>query len=367
MSLSIPATPLNDADQSGLFFMRNQYFNQPSLSISNQLLLLKERRLIIEDPNLAEHILKTIGYYRLKSYFQPFLLDQRNSHNGFKTGTTFSNILHLYLFDRELRLLVIDAIERIEVALRNILSSTMSHHHGPHWYLHEPSFTSEKFHKNFLKEVFDHLKRSQESFVKNYYSRYSYPEHPPSWMVMECLSFGMLSKAYANIRDRRVRKEIGDALGQFSETIKSWIRALTFTRNVCAHHARLWNRFFINKPAKIKTDHSSPANESPFSMQAHIIIQLLNTIDPSHHWKNRLYSLFEKYEAVISFSDMGFSEEWRSDALWLNSPRSHRSKKHQNNLYTPNKETERAIKETRKRKGIVRCKDINDLFRKLNV
>ncbi|WP_278044002.1 Abi family protein [Legionella nautarum] len=53
-------------------------------------------------------------------------------------------------------------------------------------------------------------------------------------------SFGTVSKLYANIKDRTIRKEIGDTLGQYSEIIKSWMRSLTYTRNLCAHHSRLW-------------------------------------------------------------------------------------------------------------------------------
>lgn len=245
--------------RAGYFFMDKQTFDQPSLSISNQLNLLKQRNLIINDAQLAEHFLKTIGYYRLKAYFQPFLLNN-NSDEEFKTGSTFSNILNLYIFDRELRLLIVDAIERIEVALRTALSNAMSNKYDPHWYLDRTLFINTKLHEKFLKEVADHLRRSKEEFIKDYYSRYDLPEHPPSWMVMECLSFGTVSKAYSNLKDRSIRKEVGDILGQFSEILKSWMKALTYTRNVCAHHGRLWNRFFINKPKNAKVNYVPPNN-----------------------------------------------------------------------------------------------------------
>lgn len=264
MSLTIPATSLNDADQSGLFFVGKETFEQPSLSILEQLSLLKQRNLIINDAWLAEHFLKTVGYYRLKAYFQPFLLNS-NSNDGFKTGTTFSDILNLYIFDRELRLLIVDAIERIEVALRTALSNAMSNKYGPHCYLDQALFSNEKLYEIFTKEVAVHLGRSKEDYIKEYYSLYHSPKHPPSWMAMECLSFGTVSKAYSNIKDRGIRKEVGDTLDQFSEILKSWMKALTYTRNICAHHARLWNRFFINKPKKVMVDHIPPHNASPFS------------------------------------------------------------------------------------------------------
>ena len=125
MVLTIPATPLNDADQSGLYFIGKPIFDQPFLSIFKQLSLLEQRNLIINDAWLAVYFLNAIGYYRLKAYFQLFLLNN-NSNDGFKAGTTFSDILKLYIFHRELRLLIVHVIEHIGVTLRISLSNTMS-------------------------------------------------------------------------------------------------------------------------------------------------------------------------------------------------------------------------------------------------
>lgn len=296
--------------------MSKQIFEQPSLSVTEQLALLQQRNLVINDHQLAEHFLKTIGYYRLKSYFKPFLSSSNNSSIGFLPGITFSNILNLYTFDRELRLLIVDAIERIEVALRVAVSNAMCEQHHPHWYLDQNLFANAKFHEHFLREVASHLGRSNEDFIRNYYSNYRSPEHPPSWMVMECLSFGTVSKAYANIKDRSVRKEVGDVFGQYSEVLKSWLRALTYTRNVCAHHGRLWNRFFINKPQKAAIGYLPEQNSSPFLLQAYIIIKLLNVIAPSNHWKERLSLLFEEHELLVPFDQMGFGEPWSTDPFW---------------------------------------------------
>ena len=80
--------------------MATEKFDQPSLSIQDQLNLLKQRRLNIPDTAQAEHFLKTIGYYRLKAYFKPFILNS-NSENGFKPKASFTDILRLYNFDRE--------------------------------------------------------------------------------------------------------------------------------------------------------------------------------------------------------------------------------------------------------------------------
>lgn len=291
-------------------------FNKPPLSIPEQIHHLRQKGLLLDNEQEASHYLTVIGYYRLMIYFKPFLINSEAGIRQFKPNTRFSDLLNLYVFDRELRLLVTDALERIEVSFRTAISNAMSLKYGAHWYLCADLFSSIEQHHMFLEEVKSHLKRSHEDFIKTYYAKYHQPEHPPSWMVMECISFGTVSKLYANIKDRTVRKEIGDTLGQYSEIIKSWMRSLTYTRNLCAHHSRLWNRFFVNKPKvpeiRVPFDH----NESPFYLQAYIIHSLLKNSAPDNHWREKLLHLF-KNNPSIPFINMGFSEDWEQDGLWV--------------------------------------------------
>ena len=291
-------------------------FNKPPLSIPEQIHHLRQKGLLLDNEQEASQYLTTIGYYRLMIYFKPFLISSATSSHQFKPNTRFSDLLNLYAFDRELRLLVIDALERIEVSFRTAISNAMSLKYGAHWYLSMDLFSSAEQHQMFLEEVKSHLKRSHEDFIKTYYAKYNHPEHPPNWMVMECISFGTVSKLYANIKDRTVRKEIGDTLGQYSEIIKSWMRSLTYTRNLCAHHSRLWNRFFVNKHKVSEITISFEHNESPFYLQAYIIHALLKNSSPGNHWLKQLFHLMQNHPS-IPFSKMGISEYWEQDGLWL--------------------------------------------------
>lgn len=302
--------------RAGYFFMKQKVnFDKPAISIADQVSLLKNKNLIIDNIHEAEHHLTVIGYYRLMIYFRPFLDSKNASNTQFEKGTLFSDVLNLYIFDRELRLLVIDALERIEVAFRTTISNAMSLKYGAHWYLDQSLFLQPTQHEFFLEEIKSHLKRSHEDFIKSYYLQYQHPEHPPSWMVMECISFGTISKIYSNIKDRSVRKMIGDTLGQYSEVIKSWMRSLTYTRNLCAHHSRLWNRFFVNKP-QVNLDIVFERNQSPFYLQAHIIQALLSQISPGNHWKDKLYRHFLAHPNV-AYKDMGFETDLEKDIFWL--------------------------------------------------
>ena len=102
---------------AGIFMPKNYgtSYNKPAFNLEEQLDLLKSRGLDIPQPERALHYLKFIGYYRLSGYC---LFYQEKPSHSFKHGTTFDAVLDLYIFDRQLRLLVMDAMERIEVAVR---------------------------------------------------------------------------------------------------------------------------------------------------------------------------------------------------------------------------------------------------------
>ncbi|MFU8773361.1 MAG: Abi family protein, partial [Anaerolineales bacterium] len=95
-------------------------------SFNEQLAILKSRGLIVDDENAARNYLERIGYYRLSGYLYPFRelasAETKQSVNrrldGFLEGSHFRDVVELYVFDKKLRLLALDALERIEMALR---------------------------------------------------------------------------------------------------------------------------------------------------------------------------------------------------------------------------------------------------------
>ena len=119
-------------------------YEKPWQGVAEQLSTLQARGLLVSDSNKALSYLQRIGYYRLSGYW--FAFRERSglccaleafAHAGakpktqtlvldaFKHGATFQNAVDLYVFDKQLRLLVGDALERIEVALRVDASHTM--------------------------------------------------------------------------------------------------------------------------------------------------------------------------------------------------------------------------------------------------
>lgn len=84
--------------------------------------LIKERGLIADRNELIER-LSDIGHYRLSGYWyifkcKPIAVDEGPKDERFVEGTTLEAIWLVYVFGRQLKLIVLDAIERVEVYFR---------------------------------------------------------------------------------------------------------------------------------------------------------------------------------------------------------------------------------------------------------
>jgi abortive infection bacteriophage resistance protein len=113
-------------------FWGRMKFTKPALSFEAQAQLLASRGLLITDLVSATAFLMHVNYYRLAGYVLPFEID--HASHQIRPGTRFEQVAELYLFDRELRLLVLDAIEKIEVSVRTQWAYHFAHAVGAHAY-----------------------------------------------------------------------------------------------------------------------------------------------------------------------------------------------------------------------------------------
>src|SRR5690554_6690380 len=141
-------------------------FTKPASTWDEQIELLRSRGLRIPDHDQARHYLSHINYYRLTGYWLPFEAD--HGTHRFKARASLDDVLNLYIFDREFRLLLLDAIERIEVSLRAQWAYHMAHQHGPHSYLDAGHATDLRLHARHLAKLQDEISRSDELFIQHY-------------------------------------------------------------------------------------------------------------------------------------------------------------------------------------------------------
>ncbi len=196
-------------------------YKKKPLLYTQQLDLFKKRGLVIDNEQKANKYLHEISYYRLSAYAIPF----QKTKDTYDTGTTFQNLLDLYLFDRELRLLAFDAIERIEIAIRAQMIYTLAHKYkDAHWQdnasLFKPPYTNPRTNNTFdifadtqaiIKRHLD--AKHPEVFIKHYKTEYNNPQNPPSWMSIELLTIGELSRLYTALKENADRQATAQFFG----------------------------------------------------------------------------------------------------------------------------------------------------------
>ncbi len=293
-------------------------YTKPPLSIPDQALLLIGRGMG-GDRRLLESQLASVNYYRLSGYWFPF----RNSDDTFQPGTTFETVWDRYIFDRQLRLLAMDAIERIEIAVRSLLAYHHSHVHGPFAFVSDnrtmPKLKSHQF-RDFTARVRDEVNRSHERFVKHFRVKYSSSPDLPIWMATEVMSFGTvltLFRGSTNI----VKQNVASAFGMPHAVFASWLLTLNTVRNICAHHSRLWNRTFGVKPtiplAKTYPHWHVPVaikNDKVFGTLT-ICRHCLFCVAPQSKWRDRLKQLLADHPE-IPIKEMGFPNDWQTCPIW---------------------------------------------------
>lgn len=296
--------------------MSIRHYKKPPLTYPQLIQKLKDRGLTITNEEKALHLLKNISYYRLSGYWYPLLQDKEN--HVFKPGSTFETAFKLYCFDRELRLMVMREIEKIEVAVRSQMNHLLADYKGVYWFMDKTIFKDINKQNESLKKFEKDYKHNDEQFVKAFRANYKNP-YPPCWMMLEVTSFGSLSIMYKNLKSGRTKREVANYFGLDDGTFSSWLHTLVYLRNVCAHHNRLWNRIMgitpnnPRTPAKKWLNHISRTDKSYFILS--MIIYLLNTVNPKHSFTERFAVLLDKYPNVDTAA-MGFPENWPREELW---------------------------------------------------
>lgn len=270
---------------------------------------LISRGMIIPQRESAIATLQHINYYRLGMYWR--IYEENHTTHQFRPGTCLQDVVALYEFDRELRLLVLNALERIEVSIRTQWAYQMSKIYGSH--AHMVDKIHDQHWRGNMKTLKREIARSDESFIKRQTEKYS-EETPSIWAVSEIMSFGMLSRWYASLRTMSVRKNIARIYDVPHPVLESWIYHFCLMRNACAHHARLWNQHFDRAvPSYPKNNKKlSPAalvDGHPLFNSLLIMLYLLDLICPQHRWRQDFITLTQKYP-IAAPAQMGFPDNW---------------------------------------------------------
>lgn len=304
--------------------------NKTPYSIEDQITLLKRRGMLFNDEQSAHHFLENISYYRLKGYWWD--MQENVTTHEFKPYTLFESVIERYNFDRRLRLILFDAIERIEIALRTKMIYHLSIVYGSLWYLDNslfektplPSDTKVTIHQNTISELKKEFNRSQEVFIKDQKKRYP-NQDADSWKILEIASMGTLSKLYKNLKHQLPEKAIiAQEMGlNLHSELSSWLESITYVRNIIAHHSRLWSRNMVKIPIETLNNPKSDWLNSPLLpvqckkpfLIITSMIYLCNEVTPNHHIKTKILDLFDSNPNLPIYK-IGFLNNWQNQPIW---------------------------------------------------
>ena len=310
----------NVAYQGGTFFvyMVMKYTKQ-LLSLQQQIDVFKQRGLFIENEEEAKNALDIISYFRLAGYWR--LLEADRQQHTFKPNSRFSQIMSLYRFDEELRMLLFSAIQHIEVAVRARMIRIFAERHGAFWFMDSALAENSNLFAGNLRNLQEELNRSEDEYIQEHFRKYDEPSMPPVWKTMEVASMGTLSKLYSNMDDSASKKAVSRSfmIPKF-EYMRSWLRCITVVRNICAHHARLWNATIVvnpSLPSRLPNTWITNRQLTPDKLYPHLcyIAYWLNSINQTNTFTTDIRTLLSKYP-VVDPAAMGFPRGWQSEPLW---------------------------------------------------
>ena len=295
----------------GSFFYMVQY-TKTIKSPEELVQLLIGRGLEVQDIKRAERYIENIGYYRLSAYMYPFLVEPKTDHI-YKQGVGFDNILRLYRFDKKLRVLLFNEIEKIEVAFRSSVVNITTNRASDSFWITKPEFVNSKTLELIEKEY----NRSTEDFIVHFRETYSDP-YPPAWIIAEVLSFGVITWIY-RILPGSYKKAIARKFYLQVPVLESWMNVIALTRNSCCHHARVWNKVNSIVPARV-LDMRRPwidptSDKRRIYYNICIIKYFLDIISPNNDFKNKILTLLSEFPE-IDVRAMGFNQDWVDEPLW---------------------------------------------------
>jgi len=218
-------------------------YTKPPLTYAQQVALIQSRRLTVKSTGDAVNFLQQVNYYRFSAYCIPF----QKPRDVFTAGTTFEKIARLYRLDEELRNALLALLSPIEVFLRTRIVYELSHVWGTFAHYEPNNFRGNFKHTEWVTSLDEEVNRGKETFLSHFKTKYEGFPRLPLWMACEIMSMGSLSLLYSGLLPDRQR-HICTSLEVVPNVLSNWMHVITYLRNICAHHSRLWNRELSIRP-----------------------------------------------------------------------------------------------------------------------
>lgn len=300
--MTIPPFLLGDryALTWGFFGLKGVVMEPQFLDLDNQLDLLESRGVKIFDRKRHLAKLEHISYYRIKEFAEPYSFFQGDEK---RYDVSFDAIIRRYYQDKNLRINLLHAIEKIEVSLKRNVSYILGQKCGAFGYLdfsnwanrEKGKFELEKKQFYFKRDLLKLLEKSSLNDLRNR-KNFNSDGFPSIWLATEILMFGNLN-SLVELMSKSDKNKLSTCYQCTREELLSWIKLLNFVRNVCAHNSNIIDIKLKTKPKirntwrKIYLDQYETASVNQpvgdrLSVIILIVITLVRAINPNYRWNS---------------------------------------------------------------------------------
>ncbi|MDR1652457.1 MAG: Abi family protein [Prevotellaceae bacterium] len=120
-----------------------------------------------------------------------------------------------------------------------------------------------------------------------------------------------------NVDERRTKSGLNSV-----NDLASWLAAISYLRNVIAHHSRVFGRDILKRPILPRSPRNqwlqygvTPVQEKKPFVVISTMLYLCNAISPDNEIKNKLLALFAAHPEIPIYK-MGFFNNWQHEPLW---------------------------------------------------
>ena len=213
-------------------------------TITEQIELLKSRKLKIENIEVATNILENNNYYFLINGYKNLFIDYSSNEERYIEGSTLEEIYNLYEFDRKIRIIFLEYILLIERRVDTYIAYEFSKQYGHKDYLISNNFDYNQKNNKMIDKLLNdinseilHQYKNSNKMIVHYLDTYNYI---PLWVLIRILSFGKVSKFYS-IMQPKEKNKISKRYNIKSEVLKIYLTNLGEIRNICAHDEKLYD------------------------------------------------------------------------------------------------------------------------------
>jgi abortive infection bacteriophage resistance protein len=293
-------------------------YDKPWLTLDGQLELLERRGLAVPDRESARAFLRHANYDRFSGYFLAFESDRHR----FVAGTRFEEIRHAYEFDVELRHVLWQAMELVELDARTSIAYSFGQTHGAFGHVNPQVFhASRAAHAEWIAAIQRESERSHELFARHFKDRYAEFPNLPIWAAAEIASFGAISRMLKMMR-RDDQRRVAQRYGVQPQVLCSWLHHLSYVRNICAHHGRIWDRAWSIKPMFPRSERWSGTDAPDASRRLATLLVLKSMLDRCHGQEANVGAWMARAEQALARlpSAPGARERLGVPGAWIDHP-----------------------------------------------